>query len=253
WINPNRPYEEAAVAFARRLVDPARGGPFMRDFLELERKVATLGMLSSLAQTVLKLTSPGVPDVYQGCELWDLSLVDPDNRRPVDYRVRMQILHDFYARCERGEIASLPAELLAAWPDGRIKAFVTWRLLQLRRRRRQVFLDGGYRPLGVVGKRARNLIAFARDDVVVVVPRLVRRLLATDARDQIRLHFDDERVRLPAGAAGGYRDVLTGLVCHPRGAFLSAADLLTTLPVAVLVPLAAADATLAPPPAFDGS
>jgi (1->4)-alpha-D-glucan 1-alpha-D-glucosylmutase len=239
WTNPNLAYEAAARDFASAIL-AGDDSPFLRELRELARQCATIGATSSIAQTTLKLMSPGVPDIYQGCEFWDLSLVDPDNRRPVDYGRRFAAIEEFRTRCDRGERAALARELVSGWQDGRIKAYVTWQLLHLRRERRETFLGGSYEPLACVGSRAQHLIAFAREDVIVVVPRLVRRLLErADGPPSVR--FDDERVVLPASAATHYVDRFTGKTFETRaegaGKHLAAGDLLENFPVAVLTPV----------------
>jgi (1->4)-alpha-D-glucan 1-alpha-D-glucosylmutase len=139
--------------------------------------VAAVGVINSLAQTTLKLTVPGVPDIYQGCELWDLSLVDPDNRRAVDFGHRARMLAALRRRWDEGGDPAGAIALLNDWPSGAVKVFVTWRLLQLRRRAPATFLHGAYKPVDADGPMAGNVCAFLRTDgdsaVLVVVPRLI--------------------------------------------------------------------------------
>jgi (1->4)-alpha-D-glucan 1-alpha-D-glucosylmutase len=239
WTNPNLPYEEATLGFATAILTGERESPFLREVRELARECATVGGVSSLAQTVLKLTAPGVPDVYQGCEFWDLSLVDPDNRRPVDYPLRERAVAEMRARVERGEATALAAELLERWPDGAVKAYVTWRLLHLRREFRETFATGGYRPLQTTGPRGEHLVAFAREEIVVVVPRLARRLIEhIDAPP--KLTFGNEQILLGNVTATRYVDRFTGAAIDVSSATgvasLPAATLFATFPVAVLVP-----------------
>ncbi len=238
WTNPNEAYETAAIGFARDILRAAPRSPFLRDLRTLARECATLGALSSLAQVTLKLTSPGVPDIYQGCELWDLSLVDPDNRRPVDYDARHATVGELRGRVEAGDSEALANELLRAWPDGRVKLFVTWRLLQLRRER-PVFATGAYTQFETTGMRAEQLISYARGDIVVVVPRLMRSVFKS--RDGAPgVAYGDETVRLRNVEATRFIDRFTGREIGVRtdeaGAYLRAADVLGSFPVAVLVP-----------------
>jgi (1->4)-alpha-D-glucan 1-alpha-D-glucosylmutase len=237
WTNPNVPYEDASLAFVRRILAERGSGTFQRELTGLARECATLGMVSSLAQTTLKLTSPGVPDLYQGTELWDLSLVDPDNRRTVDYAARGAMLAEFEAAWRRENQLELCDELLRGWQDGRIKAYVVWRLLHVRREHADLFLRGGYAPLETAGAHAENLIAFAREGIVTLVPRLVRRLLVRDERG-VRLAFDDEQIRLPRDAPASYRDVFTGLEYETQAGRLGVAAILNRFPAAVLLPQA---------------
>jgi (1->4)-alpha-D-glucan 1-alpha-D-glucosylmutase len=239
WTNPNLPYEDAALGFVTAILGGDRETPFLRELRELSRECATVGAVSSLAQTVLKLTSPGVPDIYQGCEFWDLSLVDPDNRRPVDYPLRERAIAAMRERVERGEEAQLAADLLDRWRDGAVKAYVTWRLLHLRREYPATFSSGGYRALETAGARPEHLVAFARDDIVVVVPRLVRRLIER-IDGSPKLKFGDERVLLGPAAATRYVNRFTGKTVEvsegPGGLGIDARALFADFPVAVLVP-----------------
>ncbi len=239
WTNPNLAYEAATLAFARTILAPRDTNAFVPELQSLARELAPAAAISSLAQVVLKLTSPGVPDLYQGNEFWDFSLVDPDNRRPVDYEARAQTLAAMRARVQRDQTADLADDLLDSWRDGRIKAYITWRLLHLRRERAQTFLGQAYAALETTGTLADHVVAFTREDVVTIVPRLVRGLLDRDRRD-LRLRCDDVCIRLHASAAERYRDRFTGALLvtdrDDRGAFLTAKAALTPFPVAVLEP-----------------
>jgi (1->4)-alpha-D-glucan 1-alpha-D-glucosylmutase len=167
WINPNEAYEASVQRFVRRMLDRSESAEFLASFDAFARRTALLGALNSLSQLTLKLTMPGVPDLYQGTELWDLSLVDPDNRRPVDFSARA------HAQA-RGE-ADWRA-LAATWPDGRIKFALTRRLLALRTEHASLFAEGAYRPVEVMGRDRDHVLAFARtrgrDAIVVAVGRL---------------------------------------------------------------------------------
>jgi (1->4)-alpha-D-glucan 1-alpha-D-glucosylmutase len=166
WIAPNPEYEERLLSFAGALLSDPK---FCADLTRFQKPVAFYGFLNSLAQVVLKATAPGAPDFYQGSELWDFSLVDPDNRRPVDYQHRAAML-------KKMKSVSIDT-LLRRWHDGRIKMFVTWKLLELRARHADLFRDGTYEPLDA----GPNICAFARrhegDEVLVAVPRLVASLV----------------------------------------------------------------------------
>ena len=167
-----------------------------------------------------------MPDIYQGCELWDFSLVDPDNRRPVDYAARRAMLADF----EAGRVTL--DELLDTWHDGRIKLYLTWKLLHVRRERAAVFLDGPYRALTVAGTHASSIVAFARSNVVIATPRLVR----ARVRNGLRVAFDDETIVMERPNAA-YRNVLDDrtIVASANG-HLAVRDLFAGAPLAVLVP-----------------
>jgi (1->4)-alpha-D-glucan 1-alpha-D-glucosylmutase len=247
WERPDLAYEDAAVASLHRLFGPTLQAEFMREFAPLARDVARVGMISSLAQVTLQCTAPGVPDIYQGCELWDLSLVDPDNRHSVDFALRAGMLREMRERLQRGERLELVRELLRTWEDGRVKLFLTWQLLQLRRRFPEIFRQGGYRPLPCFGSQARRLVAFARERLVVVVPRLVNGALRWSDDGTPMLAFPDERIRLPRSFATDYRNVLTGEHVaadeHEAHPHVMARGLFASFPVAVLEPARRAPAT----------
>jgi (1->4)-alpha-D-glucan 1-alpha-D-glucosylmutase len=166
WINPDEAHEASLKRFLRRMLDRGESAEFLASFDAFARRTALLGALNSLSQLTLKATMPGIPDFYQGTELWDFSLVDPDNRRPVDFAARAEALAQ--------PDADWPA-LAAAWPDGRIKAALTHRLLALRNEHAALFAEGAYRPVDVRGRDRDHVLAFARvggrDAVVVAVGR----------------------------------------------------------------------------------
>ncbi|HWB49858.1 MAG TPA: malto-oligosyltrehalose synthase [Stellaceae bacterium] len=225
WSNPNQAYEAALSRFVAMVLDGTRPNTFLADFHGFIGSIARLSAISSLAQLAIKLTAPGVPDVYQGCELWDFSLVDPDNRRPPDWDRRRDLL-PVVAQAE-------PAALAADWCDGREKLLVASRLLALRRDRPALFLEGAYLPLyGEGGRGDDHLCAFARQQaettLVVAAPRLVYRLY----------HGGDSpewgATVLPLPGAGRWRDVLTGRD-YGRSEHIAAAELFTGFPVAALL------------------
>jgi (1->4)-alpha-D-glucan 1-alpha-D-glucosylmutase len=173
WSNPNTAYETALQRFVSAVLDASRPSAFLVDFHGFIESITRLSAISSLAQTALKLTAPGMPDIFQGCELWDFSLVDPDNRRPPDWEQRRKLL-PVVAQSE-------PASLTADWRDGREKLFLATRLLRLRREHPTLFADGEYVPLyGEGGRSDDHLCAFARrheaTTLVMAVPRLVYQL-----------------------------------------------------------------------------
>lgn len=168
WTEPNEEWESAVSSFVQRILDENLSWDFLSSFQPFAERIARLGALNSLSQTILKCTSPGVPDFYQGTEIWDFSLVDPDNRRPVNYDLRRALLRTLET--------STPAELLEDWPSGRIKLAVVRTLLRLRRERADFFRRADYTPIAVTGKFRKNAIAFSRRledrELVVIVPRL---------------------------------------------------------------------------------
>jgi (1->4)-alpha-D-glucan 1-alpha-D-glucosylmutase len=235
WAAPNDAYEEPLKSFLRDCLDASRSNPFLESFRAFEIRIARLGMLNGLAQTLLKLTVPGVPDLYQGTELWDLSLVDPDNRRPIDYGERPRLL------AELEKSASAPAAiagLLDHWQDGMVKLALISRALALRKSHPALFAEGAYEPLEVAGTRENHLCAFARrrgsESVVVAVPRLVAALDAEPG-------WGDTIVRLPPASAQRWRNVLTKAVVNSAerdgAAVLEAAPVFAQFPLALLVPM----------------
>jgi len=238
WVNPDETYERAVERFVRTILDRRRPNPFLAEFEPFQARIAELGIYNSLSQQVIKMTAPGVPDFYQGTELWDLALVDPDNRRPVDYARR---------RAALAAIADADAgELLQNRTDGRVKLFVVHRALQTRAAMRDVYDRGEYLPLEAAGAHRECLFAFARataDTVAITcVPRLVASLTPAAAAPPLgRSVWADTRIVLPERVAGGtFRNVFTG-ECHQAGEAggartIAAASLFERFPVALLVP-----------------
>jgi (1->4)-alpha-D-glucan 1-alpha-D-glucosylmutase len=235
WINPNKAYDDATDEFIEATLDRGRNGAFLDDLAGFVAPIARAGYATSLAQLVLKIASPGVPDFYQGTELWDFSLVDPDNRRLVDYGVRREALAQLVREAERRP-AALAAELFARPEDGRIKLLCTARALRFRRDRRAWFDRGSYEPLRVTGRLASHVVAFAR-------VHEGRRVVAVAGRQFVSLGgeqaptgavWGDTAVELPA-STGSFREALTGTSIASRGrGSLAVADAFAHLPVALL-------------------
>jgi (1->4)-alpha-D-glucan 1-alpha-D-glucosylmutase len=186
WINPDGEYEAATRAFIRALLSPEPSNLFLRDFLPFQQRIARVGAFSSLAQLLLKLASPGVPDIYQGNEVWDFSLVDPDNRRPVDYALRRSALAEIRQQLAEQGAAECATSLLESFSNGRIKLYLTWKTLAFRREAESLFRDSDYLPLKVQGEQAERVCAFARhfggETLLVVVPRLLDGLMGEPGR-----------------------------------------------------------------------
>jgi (1->4)-alpha-D-glucan 1-alpha-D-glucosylmutase len=231
WDNPNAEYEEATLAFVRGVLGESRDSVFFSEFARLCDHAAGLAMVHGIAQVVLKLTAPGIPDIYQGTEFWDFSLVDPDNRRPVDWDARARVLASLPPL--GAESPALARALLARWRDGSVKAFVTRTLLQLRRAYREQFLDGPYLPLETGGAYADRVIAFERGGILVAVPRLVAPL----GDSTLGAAWHDTAVLLPRRrAARRYREAFSGRTIEAGpGAPLWAAELFADFPAAVCV------------------
>jgi (1->4)-alpha-D-glucan 1-alpha-D-glucosylmutase len=237
WVNPDPEYDAAASEFVARILDPDRAGPFLADFADFQRTVSHFGMFNSLAQTLLKCTAPGVPDTYQGTELWDFNLVDPDNRRPVDYGRRGRYLEELHGRTH--DLARLARELVEGKEDGRIKLFVTARALRFRTEASEVF-GGRYVPIDVVGPKAGHLLCFARvagdSAALVLVPRLVATLLAGEERVPVGPQvWADTAVMLPPELpAARWSNVFTGEVVETSAdRTLAVAQILGPFPVAL--------------------
>src|SRR5438876_249664 len=168
WIQPNEEWDTAMRDFVAKILDPSPRNKFIPAFIPVAKETARLGAVNSLAQLLLKLTSPGVPDIYQGNEIWDYSLVDPDNRRPVDYNRRREMLESL--------ATGNAHDLVRDWADGRIKMFLTQRISQFRRQHAELFQHGEYLPLTPSGTFAECCVSFARERedqwIIVIAPRL---------------------------------------------------------------------------------
>jgi (1->4)-alpha-D-glucan 1-alpha-D-glucosylmutase len=243
WVNANEEYDDALRNFVGRILQRGDDGRFLDDFLTFQAGIARIGMLNSLSQTVLKLTAPGVADIYQGQETWDFSLVDPDNRRQVDYDRRRELLAGLPHASAGAEPGSLARELLDCWKDGRIKLHVVRTLLHLRRESPDLFLAGEYEPLPARGPLAEHVFAFAlrRGDsaAIVAVPRLWGTLLA-EAETALPGPgaWQGTELVAPAALAGRYRELLAGapvnLTAVADTVVVPLADVLAHFPVAVL-------------------
>jgi (1->4)-alpha-D-glucan 1-alpha-D-glucosylmutase len=213
WVNPNESYDRAVDDFVRRVLDPESAKHFINNFTELHSRIAYVGMLNSLSQTLLKITSPGLPDFYQGTELWDLSLVDPDNRRPVDFGKRRMLLEELKRR-DQVDRADLLVELLQHWQDGRVKLYLIYKALNFRRQYEDLFRQGSYVSLYASEKFRENVCTFARrlSDrwTIVATPRLLGRLLPPSGSPWGAMAWGDEILCLPGGAPQSWRNLLTG-------------------------------------------
>ena len=246
WINPNEPYEQAAAAFVERSLTGPAAPAFLTAFLLLQRRIARSGMINSLAQVALKIGSPGVPDFYQGTELWDLTLVDPDNRRPVDFDRRRRALAEVETALTLSADARTNAirALVPRWPDGTLKLLVTAAGLRSRRSSADLFLDGDYLPLETDLAVPARVIAFARLDAagaaIVIVPTLSAKLLDDEHPLPVGDRWRTSRVLVPHTlAAMTFTDAITGVEVRPtvsgEGAWIFIGQALSTLPVAMLV------------------
>jgi (1->4)-alpha-D-glucan 1-alpha-D-glucosylmutase len=252
WTSPDTAYEDALASYIDALLRPGQPNPFVAEFDRVATRIAPFGFRNSLAQLALKLTVPGVPDIYQGCERWNFSLVDPDNRRPVDFEslaVELEGIRALYAKGHpaRPDWRRLQGEVA----DGRLKHLVTWRLLELRRAWPELFRDGAYLPLACAGRASEHVVAFARQQqqqtALVVAARLTYTLCDGGDDRWGGPAWGDTVVQLadqqPALAhSGRWRDWLTGRVIDAGAANASGMALselfadASALPFAVLVP-----------------
>jgi (1->4)-alpha-D-glucan 1-alpha-D-glucosylmutase len=246
WISPNEPYEQATREFIDGILAASPRNLFLADFEPFARAIAELGIWNSLSQTLLKLTSPGVPDLYQGTELFDFRLVDPDNRGPVDFAHRRELLDALEHTGDEtaGAPGVLARELLAGRSDGRIKLHVIRQLLNYRREHPELFTSGQYLPVELSGSRREHVCAFCRKSgdtvIIVAAPRLVAGLVAMTSRAPLGPEtWEDTRLILPKGMARGqFVNLFTGEMLPADGESespaLLVASALMTFPVAAL-------------------
>jgi (1->4)-alpha-D-glucan 1-alpha-D-glucosylmutase len=252
WINPDQAYEEGLSRFVRAVLHGADRSAFLADFAPFAHRVARFGLLNGLSQTLLKLTIPGVPDIYQGNELWNFCLVDPDNRRPVDYLHRRELLRAVMTEAAgaRGAMKGFARGLLGTLEDGRAKLYLTWRTLGLRRRFPELFESGDYIGLEPSGDRADHLCAFARcrseTTVIVAAGRWFARLSISDDSAPIGAIWQDTWLELPTQAEvatapgpAGYENILTAEwitpTLHEGKLRLHVSEVFADLPVALLL------------------
>jgi (1->4)-alpha-D-glucan 1-alpha-D-glucosylmutase len=243
WTNPNAGYEAAMRQFVESLLADSEHNSFLEDFKPFQDRVAFFGRFNSLSQVLLKVASPGVPDFYQGSELWDFNLVDPDNRRLVDYELRRSLLADIHAAVSRGsrEMPRFLGRLMKESHTGEIKLYLTCRALNFRRRHRQLFEEANYVPLEANGPKAGHICSFARvsehGKVIAIAPRLVLGL--TKGLEQWPLGsavWQDTHIAVPDPQPGDkYRNVLTDEIVSPNpDGSIQVAAALGSFPVALL-------------------
>ena len=237
WLKPDTEYENAYVAFIEKILAPSEANEFLKELIPFCRKVSHYGMLNSLSQTLLKITSPGVPDFYQGAELWDLSLVDPDNRRPVDFEKRRAMLACIREQ-DDADIGRLVQDLLSTREDGRVKLFLIYRALKAKEANRDIFRSGAYLPLEPAGRFRNHVIAFAwrhkRQWAVVIAPRFLSGLVQEGCFPLGRQVWQDTDVTMPDGAPAAWRNVITNEAAS-SGRALSIGEILLSFPVAMLI------------------
>lgn len=238
WTNQNPEYVEALEQFVERLLtpgSPSRPNLFLRSIEQFLPTVQFFGCINSVAQVLLKLTCPGVPDIYQGQELWDFSLVDPDNRRPVDFHTRREQLESMLTDSPP---ATNSEDLLRSFADGRLKLWTTAATLRFRRDHPALFQDGEYLPLHAEGSRRDHLVTFARvhngQFAVTAVPRLAYTLCNGNTDVRLADRWGDTRLALPSGMDSAIRNVLTGERLEVTNGSVTCRDLFARFPVALL-------------------
>jgi (1->4)-alpha-D-glucan 1-alpha-D-glucosylmutase len=244
WLNVDEAYEQATAGFVERCLDPKQSAPFLEEVDRFVQDIAVTGFHNALAHTILKLTSPGVPDIYQGDELWQFMLVDPDNRHAVDFEQRRRHLQQLTSQLEdtNTDRAALAGSLFEHVADGRIKLFVTSQTLQFRKRHAALFQHGDYLKLAAEGVRSEQLVAFTRryasDAVLVIVPRLLMRDAEDPSSQPIGDYWSDTRLVLPDNTPARYRDIFTDRQLevreHDGERCLELSEALSVLPFCVL-------------------
>jgi (1->4)-alpha-D-glucan 1-alpha-D-glucosylmutase len=238
WTEPNQEHEKSVQAFIERILTADASDAFLAQFRPFQRRIAHLGLLNSLSQSVMKLACPGVPDTYQGTELWDFSFVDPDNRRPVDYAHRCRVIEELHAMqsSHRENLGGMADDLMREKENGRVKFWVTWQILKCRADHPGLLSRGEYIPLEVTGAKARHVFAFARvhggKTALVLVSRLVGGLVSKAELPLGKRVWSDTAVVLPKQlTARRFRNLFTGSLLER----LDAAEIFAHLPVAVLL------------------
>lgn len=243
WAEPNDFYEQATSSFIDSLLSSTTN-PFLADFLPFQNLIARLGLYNSLSQCLLKLCSPGVPDIYQGCELWNFHLVDPDNRRPVDYdqcRNMLEKLEEQTAHAGNDR-QRLVTELFDTIADGRMKLFITWQTLQFRQQQREFFRHSTYLPLSTDGSKAEHVCAFARRSgkqiIIAATARFFLALTDQGEKKPCGSVWAETYLDAPFTAEGCWRNIFTGRALQARTRrdkpVLSLEEVFACLPVAVL-------------------
>ncbi|PSB41605.1 malto-oligosyltrehalose synthase, partial [Chamaesiphon polymorphus] len=238
WLRPDSDYEEGYLAFIDAILATPETNPFLREFQPFQSQVAEYGILNSLSQVLLKYTAPGVPDLYQGDEFWDLNLVDPDNRRPVDYDRRQTALKYIREQIDR-DILALIDELFTTQTDGRIKLFLTFQLLQARKTERDLFQQGDYIPLKVTGALSDRVIAFGRHFegkmAISIAPRFFVGLVPPGKRPLGKDVWQDTSIHLPPSAPTNWTNAITGQPLQSSSSLLSVGETLQDFSVALAI------------------
>jgi (1->4)-alpha-D-glucan 1-alpha-D-glucosylmutase len=229
WAEPNQEYESACANFVEAIL--IASGKFLEDFIPFQKKIAHYGVFNSLSQLLIKITSPGFPDFYQGSELWDLNLVDPDNRRPVDYERRKRILNEIK------NSSDIVGEVLSTKEDGRIKMFLMWKALEVRKKFSDLFQKGDYQPLEAQGSFKNNVIAFARtyekQFVITIAPRFFTEIISEDQLPMGEEMWKDTALVLNDKLSQEMKNIMTGKIVSLQK-YIYLAQALEDFPVCLL-------------------
>ena len=244
WTEPNRAHEEAVSAFIERILSPQEKSEFLCRVARFAQRISYAGMTNGIGQAVLKIASPGVPDFYQGCELWDRHLVDPDNRSPVDFHVRVDALKGMVDCEEKGKQGGIAGELLSRWPDGHIKLYAIWKSLRCRRQHPELFREGEFLPLEAAGEQSHHLMAFVRrraeEIAIVVIPKWVANIPMDGDKIAHQEFWKGTKLRIPTDSPASWRNIFTcknlTAKSDTEGQFLAPGELLEDFPVALLIP-----------------
>jgi (1->4)-alpha-D-glucan 1-alpha-D-glucosylmutase len=238
WTLPNVAHEDALKKFVASVLKPASSNAFLRDFVAFQQNIAYSGMVNGLTQTLVKIISPGVPDFYQGSELWDLRLVDPDNRQSVDFAKRVSMLAAIRQQSEAN--TSLAGELARHWENGRIKLYAIWRALNFRRQRPELFANGDFVELKSTGRSAEHVLAmlrhYKREWVLLVAPRWLAR--AQEGRNSdANIRWQEVAIQVSDSAPLLWENIFTGekiTIADQRAKSLHIEQLLNRFPIALL-------------------
>ena len=235
WMNVNEEHDRALSEFLATIL--TKGTEFVADLAKFQARIARAGMLNSLSQTILKIAAPGVPDFYQGTELWALNLVDPDNRRPVDYARRCAMLTKIREAARRDPLATA-RHLLKDMSSGAIKMYLINRAMEFRRENPELFMRGDYIPLNVTGPRANHVVAFARAHngkrVIVVCGRFFMQLSEAPPLPVDPNAWADTFIELEPGSSSSMTDLITGRSISISGGRLALSEAFAQMPVAML-------------------
>ncbi|GJL51777.1 MAG: maltooligosyl trehalose synthase [Nitrospirales bacterium] len=244
WLNPNEAYESAIQEFIAHILKPTRSRAFLKDVLSFQHIVAHYGMVNSLSQVLLKITAPGIPDFYQGTELWDFHLVDPDNRRPIEYENHRQALEDLNQTQQRDGTLALLRQLLEHPHNGHLKLWTTLKALQYRKAHASLFLEGDFQPLESDGPQSPHVCAFGRIEgeqaAITIIPRFISSLCPESGQWPLGKEvWEGTNLLLPDTLAGSrFTNVLTGESIasteHHEKAIVPVHEILEHFPVALL-------------------